>query len=64
MAGLTCICEPEGMTANCELPTSNWEGIVVLLLCIAFAALYSSMRCYSDDPESDDESAPPDSMYK
>ena len=40
MAGLTCICQPDGMTANCELPpTSNWEGVVTLMMCILVAVL-------------------------
>lgn len=62
MSGLTCICQPDGMTANCELPTSNWEGVITLMLCMLMAVL--AMRCWSNvDYESDDEE-PPSGMYR
>ena len=51
------------MTANCELPTSNWEGVVTLMLCMLMAVL--AMQCWSDaDYESEDDEEPPSDMYR
>jgi hypothetical protein len=62
MSGLTCICQPDGMTANCELPTSNWEGVIALMLCVLVVL---AKRCWSDlDYESEEDDDPPSDMYR
>ena len=65
MTGLTCICGPEGMTANCELPGDDGsEGLAVLALCAIGAVALSRLlsACEHADYESDDE-APPSGMF-
>ena len=63
MAGLTCICQPDGMTANCELPpANNWEGVVTLMMCILMAVL--AMQCVSDTEYESEDDEPPSDMYR
>ena len=65
MTGLTCICAPEGMTANCELPGGGGsEGLAVLVLCAIGAVALSRLlgACEHADYDSDDE-APPSGMF-
>jgi hypothetical protein len=63
MAGLTCICQPDGMTANCELPpANNWEGVVTLMMCILMAVL--AMQCGSDTDYESEDDEPPSDMYR
>ena len=51
------------MTANCELPpTSNWEGVVTLMMCILMAVL--AMQCGSDTDYESEDDEPPSDMYR